>query len=220
MGDPQVTDASTGATVTSADFSVSTTGTDTYAITVAPGESLGAQSPSVTAALTDGSTQSASTSVNVTDPFATTNSASPATLTADTMNVSFLASPNTPAYWNIDLTTAGDELSLDLGNLPADYDLVLYGPATSSLSGTPSGDTAEVTETPPPDQSTLGQQTDPNEGTFRSCRTGRSRPFRPPAGSVTSRSPRRPWASAPTPSRSPGTTAPTARPSPTSSATK
>ena len=82
------------------------------------------------------------------------------------MNVSFLASPNTPAYWNIDLTTAGDELSLDLGNLPADYDLVLYGPATSSLSGTPSGDTAEVTETPPPDQSTLGQQTDPDEGTL------------------------------------------------------
>ena len=166
VADPQVTASSSGVTVTSSDFSVSGTGTDTYAITVAPGESLGAQTPSVTAALTDGSTQSASTSVNVTDPFATTNPASPATLTSDTMNVSFLASPNTPAYWNINLTTAGDELSLDLSNLPADYDLVLYGTATSSLSGAASGDTAEVTETPPADQSTLGQQTDPNEGTI------------------------------------------------------
>ena len=166
VGDPQVTQASSSVTVTSPEVSVGGTGTDAYAITVAPGEVLGAQSPSVTATLADGSTKSASTSVNVTDPFATTNPASPATLTPDTLNASFLASPNAPAYWNLDLTTAGDELSVDLTNLPADYDLVLYGAATSSLSGAGNGNTSGVTETAPADQSTLGQQTDPNEGTI------------------------------------------------------
>jgi hypothetical protein len=166
VADPQVTISSTGDTVTSPDFSVSSGGTDTYTITVAPGEVLYAESPSVTAALTDGSSESASTSVNVTDPFTTGSSASPATLTPDAMNVSFLASPNTPAYWNINLTSSGDELSLDLGNLPADYDLVLYGPPTASLSGASTGDEAQVTETPPSNQSIVNPQTDPNEGSI------------------------------------------------------
>ncbi len=166
VGDPQVTISATGDSVTSPDFSVSSGGTDTYAITVAPGEVLGAENPSVTAALTDGSSGSASTAVNVTDPFATGTSASPATLTPDTMNVSFLASPNTPAYWNIDLTGSGNELSLDLGNLPADYDLVLYGPTTTSLSGPSTGDQAQITETPPANQSIVNPQTVPNEGSI------------------------------------------------------
>ena len=142
------------------------TGTDTYSVDVRPNEVLGAQPVSVTASLATGGSSSANTSVNVTDPFAGNGSATtPSTLQPDSLNVSFLSAPNVSAYWDINVP-AGDALSLDLSDLPADYDMVLYGPPTTELSGNPTQNTAGVTETPPADQSSDGQQDAPDDGTL------------------------------------------------------
>ena len=119
---------------------------------------------SVTASIADGGTQSAGASIDITDPFAGNGSpSSPSTLQPDSLNVSFLSAPNVSAYWDINVP-AGDALSLDLSDLPADYDMVLYGPPTTQLSGTPTQNTAGVTETPPADQSSTGQQDAPDQG--------------------------------------------------------
>ncbi len=140
------------------------TGTDTYTVEVRPNEVLGSQPLSVIASIATGGTQSAGASVNITDPFAGNGSPStPSTLQPDSLNVSFLSAPNTSAYWDINVP-AGDSLSLDLSNLPADYDMVLYGPPTTQLSNTPKLTTAGVTDTPPADQSFAGQQNAPAPG--------------------------------------------------------
>ena len=124
------------------------TGTDTYSVEVTPNETLGSQPVSVTASIPDGGTQSASSSINITDPFTGNGSATtPSTLQPDSLNVSFLSAPNVSAYWDIDVP-AGDSLSLDLSDLPADYDMVLYGPPTTELSTDPTQVTAGVTDTP------------------------------------------------------------------------
>ncbi len=120
----------------------------------------------MTASLATGGSSSANASVNVTDPFAGNGSATtPSTLQPDSLNVSFLSAPNVSAYWDINVP-AGDALSLDLSDLPADYDMVLYGPPTTELSGNPTQNTAGVTETPPADQSSDGQQDAPDDGTL------------------------------------------------------
>ena len=140
------------------------TGTDTYTVLLRPNEVLGDQSLSVTASIPGGGTQSAGASVTITDPFAGNGSSgTPSTLQPDSLNVSFLTAPNTSAYWDINVP-AGDELSLDLSNLPADYDMVLYGPPTTQLSNTPQQTTAGVTDTPPANQSSGGQQSAPAQG--------------------------------------------------------
>src|SRR6202034_271695 len=142
------------------------TGTDTYSVDVRPNEVLGAQPVSVTASLATGGSSSANTSVNVTDPFAGNGAApTPSTLQPDSLNVSFLSAPNVSAYWDINVP-AGDSLSIDLSDLPADYDMVLYGPPTTELSADPTQVTAGVTDTPPADQSSDGQQDAPDPGTL------------------------------------------------------
>ena len=140
------------------------TGNDTYTVEVRPNEVLGDQSLSVAASIATGGSQSAGASVNITDPFAGNGSPlSASTLQPDSLNVSFITAPNTSAYWDINVP-AGDALSLDLSDLPADYDMVLYGPPTTQLSGTPQQTTAGVTDTPPADQSSTGQQSAPAPG--------------------------------------------------------
>ena len=141
-------------------------GTDTYSVEVTPNETLGSQPVSVTATIPGGGTQSASSSIDITDPFTGNGSATtPSTLQPDSLNVSFLSAPNVSAYWDIDVP-AGDSLSLDLSDLPADYDMVLYGPPTTELSADPTQVTAGVTDTPPADQSSDGQQDAPDPGTL------------------------------------------------------
>ena len=143
-----------------------TTGTDTYTVEVRPNEVLGNQSLGVTATIAGGGTQSAGASINITDPFVGNGSPSTAsTLQPDSLNVSFITAPNTSAYWDINVP-AGDSLALDLSDLPADYDMVLYGPPTTQLSSTPQQTTAGVTDTPPADQSTAGQQNAPAQGSL------------------------------------------------------
>ena len=102
--------------------------------------------------------RSAGAAIDITDPFAGNGSpSSPSTLQPDSLNVSFLSAPNVSAYWDINVPS-GDALSLDLSDLPADYDMVLYGPPTTQLSSTPQQNTAGVTDTPPADQTSDGQQ--------------------------------------------------------------
>ncbi len=142
------------------------TGTDTYSVDVRPNEVLGSQPVSVTASIATGGSQSAGASVNITDPFAGNGSSTtPSTLQPDSLNVSFVTAPNTSAYWDINVP-AGDALSLDLSDLPVDYDMVLYGPPTTQLSSTPQQTTAGVTDTPPADQTSSGQQNAPAQGSL------------------------------------------------------
>ena len=163
-GQPAPDPAVSGSTLTATPGN--STGTDTYSFDVRPNEVLGAQQVSVMASLATGGSSSANASVNVTDPFAGNGSATtPSTLQPDSLNVSFLSAPNVAAYWDINVP-AGDALSLDLSDLPADYDMVLYGPPTTELSGNPTQNTAGVTETPPADQSSDGQQDAPDDGTL------------------------------------------------------
>ncbi len=165
-GQPSADPSVSGDTLTANPGDSSGTGADTYSVEVRPNEVLGAQTLSVTASLATGGSMSANASVNVTDPFAGNGAATtPSTLQPDSLNVSFLTAPNVSAYWDINVP-AGDSLSLDLSDLPADYDMVLYGPPTTELSSNPTQVTAGVTDTPPADQSSSGQQDAPAPGTL------------------------------------------------------
>ena len=159
------------------------TGTDIYSVEVRPNEVLGSQPVSVTATIAGGGTRSAAASINITDPFAgngSPNTPSPSTLQPDSLNVTFLSAPNVLAYWDINVP-AGDALSLDMSDLPADYDMVLYGPPTTELSSTPTQVTAGVTDTPPGDQSSGGQQDAPDPGSVLPLPHSPWRPSRPTA---------------------------------------
>jgi hypothetical protein len=163
-GQPSPDPTASGSTLTATPGN--STGSDTFSVEVRPNEVLGSQPVSVTVSIPDGGSQSAASSINITDPFAGNGSATtPSTLQPDSLNVSFLSAPNVSAYWDINVP-AGDALSLDLSDLPADYDMVLYGPPTTELSSNPTQVTSGVTETPPADQSSTGQQDAPDPGTL------------------------------------------------------
>lgn len=132
--------------------------------------------------------------------------------TQGNLNIGYVAAPGQLNDWSVTVGT-GQELSLALTNLPASYDLELFGPSTQQLQGTPTQTLPGVADTLPSltpyatTEATPGSQdipVTPRRATSSwRCRTTRA--------ARTSTSRRRHWRRALTPSRSPGTTAPTAR---------
>jgi choice-of-anchor C domain-containing protein len=70
------------------------------------------------------------------------------TTTQGDLNIGYLTSPGDLDDWSVGVS-AGEELSLALTNLPATYDLELFGPNGPQLQGTPSQDLAGVSDTLP-----------------------------------------------------------------------
>jgi hypothetical protein len=126
-------------------------------------------------------TSAASASVEVTDGEAPAiNSAATAVpLTAGTppftngdLNIGYITSPGDLNDWSVQVAQ-GEELSVALTNLPATYDLELFGPSAQQLQGTPSQDLSGVTDTLP----TLSPS-----GTTEATSGSQDLPVTPPAG--------------------------------------
>ncbi|HXY42681.1 MAG TPA: Ig-like domain repeat protein, partial [Acidimicrobiales bacterium] len=81
--------------------------------------------------------------------------------TGGDLNIGYLTSPGDLNDWQVTVPQ-GDELSLALTNLPATYDLELFGPNASQLQGTPSQDLSGVTDELP--SVTPGATTEPTPG--------------------------------------------------------
>ncbi len=64
------------------------------------------------------------------------------------LNIGYITSPGNLNDWSVTVPQ-NDELSLALTNLPAAYDLELFGPAGTQLQGTPSQDLPGVSDTLP-----------------------------------------------------------------------
>ena len=69
-------------------------------------------------------------------------------LTNGDLNIGYLTSPGDLNDWSVQVAQ-GEELSLALTNLPATYDLELFGPSPAQLQGTPNQDLPGVTDTLP-----------------------------------------------------------------------
>ena len=68
--------------------------------------------------------------------------------TGGSLSIGYLTSPGDVNDWSVQVAQ-GEELSIALTNLPATYDLELFGPAPQQLQGTPSQDLPGVTDTLP-----------------------------------------------------------------------
>ena len=119
-------------------------------VEVVDGEDPAASSPATALALTAGA-----------PPF-----------TSGNLSIGYLTSPGDLNDWSVQVAQ-GEELSIALTNLPATYDLELFGPAPQQLQGTPSQDLPGVTDTLP--TLTPGSTSEPSTGS-------QDIPVTPPAG--------------------------------------
>jgi hypothetical protein len=67
--------------------------------------------------------------ITVIDGQGTTNPASPTPLTTDALYTGYLTTAGQPEYWTFPAPPPGTRVNVTLSSLPADYDLVAYGPA-------------------------------------------------------------------------------------------
>jgi uncharacterized protein YjbI with pentapeptide repeats len=79
------------------------------------------------------------------------DASTPTPLGLNDLNLGYIDSPTDIDDWSVTLTQNSQELALYLSNLPADYDLELFGPAQPTLAGTttPGQQLAPVTDTVP-----------------------------------------------------------------------
>ena len=92
--------------------------------------------------------------------------------TSGNLSIGYLTAPGDVNDWTVQVTQ-GEELSVALTNLPAIYDLELFGPAPQQLQGTPSQDLPGVTDTLP--ALAPGNTSEPSTGS-------QDIPVTPPAG--------------------------------------
>ena len=69
--------------------------------------------------------------------------------TGGDLNIGYITSPGDLNDWAVTVPAGSPELSLALTNLPATYDLELFGPSAPQLQGTPSQDLSGVSDTLP-----------------------------------------------------------------------
>ena len=110
-------------------------------ISVKAGTGLGLAKARATVSVTTvtASAQTSTATMDVVDGRAPAyhSAATPATVTTGSLNFGYITPASNVDYWKVKVTQ-GDELSLQLSNLPADFDLTLFAPATQQLQGTPS----------------------------------------------------------------------------------
>ena len=118
---------------------------------------IGLGSTAATVSVDAEATSVATSSVSVTDAEepAIENPATAAPLTAGTppfsqgnLNIGYLTSPGDLNDWSVQVAQ-GEELGLALTDLPATYDLELFGPSAAPLEGTVDQDLSGVTDTLP-----------------------------------------------------------------------
>jgi uncharacterized delta-60 repeat protein len=85
------------------------------------------------------SNQAPVTVVDPTDASAATSAPAASATSTDTMYVDHIGRPGNVDYFSLAPQPAGSAVIVTLSHLPADYDLVLYGPGSSSLRGAPFG---------------------------------------------------------------------------------
>src|SRR3954452_788814 len=120
---------------------------------VQPGLVFGTETLSAEAHLTGGTagtSKSADVTVNNSGAAASTNPGSPTSITPDTLYLGHLTPQATSNFYSITVT-GGERVSLLLGNLPGDYDLILYDAAgaVTHLRGTPDGSVLPISDPPP-----------------------------------------------------------------------
>ncbi|MEY2452234.1 MAG: hypothetical protein QOD92_1808, partial [Acidimicrobiaceae bacterium] len=79
------------------------------------------------------------TVIDPTDSSAVSANPPAAGTSSDTMYVDHIGRPGNVDYFSLAAQPAGSAIIVTLSHLPADYDLVLYGPGTPSLRGAPFG---------------------------------------------------------------------------------
>ena len=148
---------------------VLTPGTHTLMVEAAAGIGLGPAGATLSAAI-DGLTMSTSaTDVEVKDGEEPDNTPALATpLTPGTppsangnLNVGYLTNAGDLNDWSVTVPQ-GDELAVALTNLPATYDLELFGPSSAGLQGTPADDLTGVSDSLPTE--TPGSTTEATPG--------------------------------------------------------
>ena len=136
------------------------------------GIDLGPATATVSASI-GSTTSTGSVQVNVVDGETGHNSqSSPTALDPNALNLGYIESPTDIDDWSVTLTQASQELSLELSNLPADYDLEVFGPS-QQLLGAPSQQLSAVTDTVP--------SLDPS-GTIEATPGSQDLPVTPPPG--------------------------------------
>ena len=145
----------TSGTALSWTLSSLSTGTHAFSFKANAGIGLGPTTATLTASVGGAVNATASASVDVVDGeepainvASTALQLTPGTpnttpVTQGNLNIGYLTSPGDLNDWAVTVPQ-NDELSLALTNLPASYDLELFGPSATQLQGTPSQDLAGV----------------------------------------------------------------------------
>ncbi len=129
----------------------------THVLTFKANAGIGLGSSAATVSVDAQATSTATSSVTVTDAEepAIESPATAAPLTAGTppftegnLNIGYLTAPGDLNDWSVQVAQ-GEELSLALTDLPATYDLELFGPSAAPLGGTENQDLSGVTDTLP-----------------------------------------------------------------------
>ena len=99
-----------------------------------PSPNLSATTASVTVSTSiDSSSVANQAPVNVVDNFEPNTSTTPITVAADTLYLGHLPTPGHLDYFALAAPAPGSSVTVTLSHLPADYDLIVYGPAQPSL---------------------------------------------------------------------------------------
>jgi hypothetical protein len=114
-------------------------GMNTLSFKAPAGLDLGAATASATVSTTSAPAGAAAgATVSVVDAFAPGyhSSSTPDPLSPDTITLGYIPQPATTDWFSLNVA-AGQELSLSLSNLPADYDLTLYSPPPAQIQNAP-----------------------------------------------------------------------------------
>jgi choice-of-anchor C domain-containing protein len=133
-------------------------GTHTLTFKANAGIGLGSAAATLSTSISGNSGPSSIASVDVVDgeePAVNSSSTAPTLVTGTPpatggdLNIGYITSPEDVNDWAVTVPAGSPELSLALTNLPATYDLELFGPSAPQLQGTPSQDLSGVTDTLP-----------------------------------------------------------------------
>ena len=155
-------------------------GTHALTLKANPGLNIGSATATLSASIGGTAIPTATAPVQVVDAEEPDDTATTATLLTPgtpplnngNINIGYLTSPGDLNDWSVTVP-AGEELSLALTNLPATYDLELFGPNSPQLQGAPDQDLSGVSDTLP--SLTPGTTTEATPGS-------QDLPVTPPAG--------------------------------------
>ena len=132
-----------------------TPGTHTLTVRAASAAALGPATATLTTTLAGRTPQSTTDTVNVVDGASGPDAAHAVTFFPNHLVLGYLNGPSDSDWWSVSVAP-GSELALSLSNLPADYDMALFSPATVPLQSGPTTVSPGVTDSAP----TVGGQSE------------------------------------------------------------